>query len=479
MSLAFEETARSLLSSAGAATLSQIWRIGVTLATHIALRRMIPPEELGPWFWIEPFFLILALVRDLGVPAHVVRDPRRPYGDFLRLQLTWGLAFAALIFVAAPWLARAYHDPEAPMVEMIRVLSAFLAVQGLGAVPLIYFEAELQVVKAIPAELARNAVFAVVSLSLAWTGFGVWSAVLAHLVAGIVFNAMLWWAVRPALANGRLRLEMGTIELRRLGWIGVPLMVMAVLEQLVLKLDAFVLGLRFPNEVVGTAGLAAFAVFFFSRLLADPIGRALYPAFVRYTHRPKRAFEAYETATLILASFSTPCCFFLFVNAEALVWILGGEEWTGAAGYLRILSLVPLLRPLTMFGLEYLLTHHRDRLLIVYTATNFVTLSGAGLLLTRTQLGPEGMAVAGYFPLGVLVLAWAIRRLDPRGLARLCLRLSGLYATTAALFLPTHLWVDGTWWRFGISSVAGLVTLAYAWSRFGDATLRFFRDQEE
>ena len=69
-----EDTARALLSSAGAASVSQVWRVGVTLATHIALRRMIPPEELGPWYWLEPCFLLLSLVRDLGVPAHVVRD---------------------------------------------------------------------------------------------------------------------------------------------------------------------------------------------------------------------------------------------------------------------------------------------------------------------------------------------------------------------------------------------------------------------
>ncbi|MEM8931863.1 MAG: oligosaccharide flippase family protein, partial [Acidobacteriota bacterium] len=236
-----EDTARALLSSAGAATVSQIWRVGVTFATHIALRRMIPPDEFGPWYWLEPCFLLLSLVRDLGVPAHVVRDKDKPYGDFLRLQLTWGLTFVGLVFIGAPVLASLYHDDSAPMVALIRALCVFLLVQGLGAVPLIYFEAELKVAKTIPAELARNTVFAVVALGLAWSGYGIWSAVIAHISAGAVFAAMLWWAARHDLRTGEFSLAFRVADLGHLVTVGIPLMVMSILEQAVLKLDTLVL----------------------------------------------------------------------------------------------------------------------------------------------------------------------------------------------------------------------------------------------
>ena len=105
-----EETARKLVTSAGAATVSQVWRIAVTFLTHMALRRMLTPEELGPWVWAEPLFIILAQVRDLGVPGHVVRDENKPYGNFLRLQVTWGFFFTTLVFFGAPLIARFYED---------------------------------------------------------------------------------------------------------------------------------------------------------------------------------------------------------------------------------------------------------------------------------------------------------------------------------------------------------------------------------
>lgn len=472
----FEETARKLVTSAGAATVSQVWRVAITFLTHMALRRILSPEELGPWVWAEPLFIILAQVRDLGVPGHLVREQERPYGNFLRLQVTWGFFFTGLVFFGAPWLARFYEDSSAPIVDMVRALCVFLVVQGLGAAAMIYFEAELEVIKTIPAELARNAVFAVLSLGLAWGGHGVWSVVIGHITAAAVFAAMLWWAAWKEQRAGRLSLRRFP-QTGRLIWLSLPLMVMAVLEQMVLKLDAFILALSFPSDVVGTAGLAIYAVFFFSRLLADPVGRALYPALVRYAQKPARAFEAFRLATLFLASMAAPLAFFLYVNAELAALFLGGEKWVGAADYLRFLSLVPLMRPLSMFGLELLLTRHMDRLLILYTLANLLSLGTLGWILVQTPLGANGMAIAGYFPLGILFLAWGVHRMSPDGFGVLLRQLGELYLVAAVLFVPLAYFfaADALAGRFLGSVAAGLIAVGWAWKRFGSAFAIFLR----
>lgn len=473
--MGIEAIAGRVMMSAGAASLSQVWRIGVTFATHMLLRRLIPPEEMGVWTWAEPLFLLLAQVRDLGVPGHIVRDEDKPFGNFLALQAAWGGTLSTLVFVGAPILALAYHDTDDAAPAVIRALCLFLFVQGLGAVPMVWFESEIQVQRTIPAELARNAAFAALSLWLAWRGHGVWSLIIAHIAAATLYTIVLWWsAVRSKIV---LRWSSGST--RRLVWVSLPLMVMSILEQAVLKLDAFVLGLRFDSAIVGTAGLAVFAVFFFPRHLADSIGRALYPAFVRYDAQPGRAFEAFRVATVFLSSLAVPMAFFLFVNAEAVALFLGGREWIGAADYLRILSLVPLVRPLAMFGLELLLTRHMDRVLLVYTLLNLVTLAGLGLWLTTTGLGANGMAVAGYFPLGILVLGWGIHRLAPKRFWKLLGELLQLDVVAALLFVPIALFVplDALWTRALLSVAAGVVAVGYSWLRFGGAWTAFVRGQ--
>ena len=56
-----ERTPIRLLRSASAATVSQAWRIGVTLLTYMALRRVIPPEEMGTWNWALALFVLSAV----------------------------------------------------------------------------------------------------------------------------------------------------------------------------------------------------------------------------------------------------------------------------------------------------------------------------------------------------------------------------------------------------------------------------------
>ena len=465
-----DNIANRLVRSAGAATLSQVWRIAVTFLTHMALRRMITPEEFGPWTWAEPLFIILAQFRDLGVPGHLVRDRSKPYGNYLALQIGWGGVLSSILFLGAPIIALAYASRTEETVQILQAMCLFLFIQGVGSVPMTYFEAELKVEKTIPAELVRNFVFAALALGLAWNDYGVWSLVLAHLAAGATFSLMLWWS-----AWGEIELAWMPHDFKRLLLLSYPLAFMSALEQLVLRLDPFIVGLRFEDAIVGKIGLATYAVFFFSRHLADPIGRALYPALVQYgaIHR-ERAFGAYSTATLFLLSFVVPAAFVLFANAKLAALFLGGVKWTGAKTYLQVLSLVPLVRPLNMFGLEFLLTQHRDRLLIFFSLFNLISLGGLGLYLTSTGLQEIGMAVAGYFPLGSLLLAWGIAQISPIGFRQLLRQIGELYVIAALIFLPVLLISDEqAWIRLAASCAAGLAVLGYMWWRRGAAFAAF------
>jgi len=468
-----QNIARQFLSSASAATLSQLWRIGITFLTHLALRHMVPPEQFGLWNWVDPLFFTLAQLRDLGVNGQVVRDKRRPFGNFLQLELLWGGFFTALVFFGAPALANLYEDHSVPVVAVIRAMCIFLFVHGLGMVPTIFFEVELKVLRTVKAEVLRNTVFALISLSLAWFGYGVWSAIIGHVVASTLYSVMIWIEAWREITLTRIP------ETWRLVWSSLPLMVMSMLEQTVLRIDYFVLGARFSTAVVGFAGLAWQAVFFFSRMLADSVGRSLYPALVRYGDEPRRAFDAYRVATVFMMSLSVPLAFFLFGNADFVVQVLGGKGWEGAAEYLRWLSLVPLARPFTMFGIELLLTLHLDRWLLLSTLLNLISVGGLGLLLTQTAFGPLGMALAGYFPLGMLVFLWAVRHAAGASLWALCRQLFELELVGALLFLPLDFLIppEESMRRFASFCLAGCLYLGYAWWRNNTMFRRFVRGE--
>jgi O-antigen/teichoic acid export membrane protein len=473
--MSVKDIAGGLLRSTGAATLSQVWRYGVAFVTRVILRRLLAPGAWGVWHWaVDAVFGLLAQLRDLGLPAHVVRTRPRPYGNFLAVEVVWGAALGLGVLAFAPMVARLFPEAPAELATVLRVLVVFFLFEGLARVPLTFFEAELAIHRALGPELARNLCWAVGSIALALLGFGLWSLILAHVVATALFAGLLW-----ARAWGRMPLTWVTGGTLPLVMAGLPLMVIACLYLLQAYGAFFILGLRFPEDDLGSFGFGLELAFLVARVLELPIRRPLYPALVAFRDHPPRFAETYRLATVLLLALQIPTALFLFANAEAIILLLLGEDWLVASTYLRILAFALVLQPFGRAAEDVLLARNRERLVIVAISLNLVALVGLGFWLT-TLLGPVGMAWAHLFPVGELVVVWAIRRATPEGFRNLLPDLAWLYLTPLPLFAAAALVTPGAGWpRLAVTALAGALTAAvYLW-RFGSGFARFFSLREE
>ena len=467
--------ARRLLRSSSAATFSQVVRMVVTFGTQMVLRRLILPEDWGLWHWAVDFlFVLFAQMRDLGVPAHVVRDRDRPYGTFLGLQIGWGAFLALAIAMAAPWLAATAADPHPAAIPVLQALTLFLLLEGLGKVPLTFFEAEIALERALVPEVARNLVYAAVAILLAWRGFDIWSLVIAHLVSTALFTFLVW---RRAWGEMPLDRPKDAPEVGRLVVVSLPLMLMAFLLLGIEWVDIQLATVLFSAKIVGFYGGALYLATMAPRAIEWPLRRALYPSFVAVRADPERFFETYRLATVLLIALLTPVAWGLYWNAETILVVLWGEDYRAAAGFLRLLGFVPLVQPFVRCAEDVLLARHEERILIAATTINVIVLVVAGILL-GSHIGPIGIAWAKLLPIGSLLVTWSIYRAHPPGFRRLCGDLLFVYAVGAALFAAAAWIAPGPGWRFLLCTVAGLAGLAIVAWRFGDGFRVFFRQED-
>lgn len=469
-----ESTERRFYRSAAAASLSQVWRIGVTLGTRIILRRLVDPADWGLWDWSLKLFLILGAIRDLGLLYHVVRDKRRPYGNLLALEAGWGglLALAAIIF--APLLAQGLVHPHPQVVPVIQALAVFLWLEGMASVPKTYFECELEIGRTVLPEILRNFLFAAVAVTLAWLGYGVWSLLAAHLLGTAVYAVLLWMRAWGKMPFTWLQGEMGSL-LRQ----STPLAVIWFLIILVHNIDPLILGRRFTTTVIGEYTFAYEFAFMAVTILQPAVGRALYPALAALAHSASKMFEAYRLGTLLLSAIEVPAACFLLINAEATILILGGQSWEMAPTFLRVLALAPLIDPFTRLGGEVLKIHRKDRWWIL---SSLATLASFGVLgwIATGRFGAVGMAWINFLPLGALIMAWALHRIDASGFRRLVANLGWIYLPAVVPFAAC--WVvagDRMWLRLGLGILAAFVSLAISYWRFGDSFRDFLREPEE
>ena len=466
------DTTRRFLHSSGAAIFSQGWRVIVTFGVLLIVKRLIPAADWGLWDWALPVFLILGAVRDLGLVFHVVRVKPRPYGNLLALELVWGGAMVALAFFAAPFLARGFSEPHPDIVPVIRALTLFLFFEGISTVPRVYFESELKIGRAVAPEVVRNLFMAVISVSLAVLGFDVWAMVIGHVASTGLYAVMLWWR---AWGEMPLRFERG--ETLRLIRQSMPLAVIWFLIILVRHVDPLILGWRFESAVVGNYTFAYQNAFRVSEIVSPAVGRALYPALVAFRQEVSRLFDAYSLATLFIQALEVPAAYFLCLNAELTLLILGGPQWLegGAPTYLRILCFAPIIEPFSRLGGEILKVQHRDGLWILCNCLTLASFVVGGFVLTGL-IGPVGMAWINLLPLGGVVMIRALYRVAPASFMGLAKKLLFVYILPMPLFAAAYFAAgDHLWLRFGLSLLATGISVAIFGRRFGGDFVAFFQ----
>jgi O-antigen/teichoic acid export membrane protein len=469
-------TSGRLLRSAGAATVSQFWRVGVVFLTQLVLRRLLPAEAWGTWWWIDAVFLVLAQLRDLGMPAHFIRLTERPYGTFLRFELVWGAALAVFAAGLAPWLARLHQGDPALTTALLQSACLFLFLEGLAKVPLTWFEAELRIAAAVPAEVARNLTYMLVAILLALAGAGAWSFLLAQLAGVVIYVVLLWWRAwgeLPLAQSG----ETGVLLRGALPLAGVALLVTGVS-----KVDAFVLGGLVDVDRQGAYNFAyQVGVMLLANVVVLAFRRALYPALVAYREQPELAFRAYHLTTLALVCLEIAAAGFLWLNAELVLAVLGGRRnWDLAevAGYLRLLVLAPLVQPFARCAEDVLIAQRRDGALIALNLLTAGSYTVLGAVLT-SRFGAIGMAWANLVPLGSLVAVWAIWSWSARGLRQLGSDLLRAYLVGGVIFVPAIVAAEqlalGPVGRAGLGLLAVASAAFFFHRRFGTAYLAFFR----
>lgn len=455
-------THQRVFRSTVAAYAIQIARLLIGFGTRLVLARLILPEGHGLFELALRIVTVAAAVRDLGLPYQMVRDDRRPYGTVLAFTLGSGTVITLLLIAAAPLAG--ILTPDLPTV--LRVMAVWVLLDGLAVVPKAFFERELTIQRLVGPEVARVLLFGVVSIGLSLLDWGFWSFVAGELVSVLVYGLWAWaGAWRKFSFQAELHLLPDLIrQSSYLFWIWL-------LVQLVTYIDIYIIEWFGNTKEVGLY-TNAYRTMYLTVPIAYP--RALFPTLVAYLNDRPRFLEAFRLGAVQLLSLQVLAAYFLVFNAEKSISILYGGEWLAAAPMLQLLVFVPLFDPFSIVGGEMLKARNEDRLWLIITALNLISLVGFGILLTR-QWGALGMAAANCLRLGNLLMLWRVRGVFGDRFKSLLGDLAFLYLAPLPFFaLAAWLLPSDSWPRFAASIAAALLAAGALAARYWRPFRTFF-----
>ena len=305
---------------------------GVTFVVSIVLARLLDPSVYGTIALVTVFTTIMQVFVDSGMGNALIQKKDADDLDFSSVfyfNITICVFLYCVMFIAAPFIAAFYKIPE--LTSVVRVLSLVLIISGVKNVQQAYVSRNMLFKKFFFATLGGTIGAAVVGITLAYLGYGVWALVAQMLFNALVDTIILWitvkWRPKPMFSFERIK------GLFSYGW---KLLASALLDTVYNDLRQLIIG-----KLYSSADLAQYNQGKkFPQLIVTNINTSIDSVLLPTMSKAQDNAETVKSMTRRAIKISTyimmPCMMGLAVCAEPLVKIILTEKWLPCVFFLRI-----------------------------------------------------------------------------------------------------------------------------------------------
>jgi O-antigen/teichoic acid export membrane protein len=331
-----------VVSSGFVTILAQGVKFALTLASTMALARLLLPEDFGLVAMVTTIIGFLRVFKDAGLSTATVQREGITHAQVSNLfWINAGLSCAAglVVVVSAPAVVWFYREPR--LFAITLTLSVTFLLTGLTVQHMALLNRQMRF-KAIAAiEIGSMLAGSSVGIGMAWLKGGYWSLVWSQLTMSVVGFLLTWlfsgWRPQRPTRNSGIRPLLG---------FGVNLSASSFLYSLTSGADSLLIGRFYGPGPVGLYSRAGAMIRRPLEQFLSPISSVFLPALSRVQAQPERYRRTFLQAYEVIA---LPGFFFtgLFLAlARPLTLVLLGPKWEQAAAIFGWLTLGMLYAPL-------------------------------------------------------------------------------------------------------------------------------------
>ncbi len=276
----------------------------------------------------------LAVFKDLGLGAALIQKQgniEAAADTVFTLNLMVGCLLTILVFPIAPFVAAYFGDPQ--IIPILRWLGISFLINSLGAIHVIRLRRALNFRQKLIPDLGSAVIKGVISISMALSGFGIWSLVVGQL-SGAATSAVLAWTVLPWRPKIRIR----GIHTRALLKYGASVTGSDFIGVVFENLPAVIVGKIYGMALLGVYSLAYRLPEMMIISILWVIGGVIFPAFSAIQNHAGNLIRGFLTTIRLMQIVATPLCLWLIIVADPLIRTLFGEQWLDAIPLLQILA---------------------------------------------------------------------------------------------------------------------------------------------
>lgn len=334
-----QKVAGGLFWSYGERIMAQL----VSLIVSIVLARLLDPENYGVISIVMIFITFCDAIVTGGFGNAIVQKKDADELDvntMLCCSVATSILLYIIIFCAAPYIASFYNMPI--IRPILRVLGLRLLISGVNSIQRAWIQKRMLFKRFFISTSFGTIISAVVGISMAYMGKGAWALVGQYLTNSFIDTTVLLitndWKPRFQFSWKRAK------EMLSYGW---KVLVTTVVYTIEGDLRSLIIGKKF-----GSADLAYYdqGKKFPNLLVTNintSISNVMFPVLSECQNDPTHLKQLCRRAVRIGIYLLSPLLIGLMGVADTFVIAILSEKWAPCIPFLRILTLVFLVRPFT------------------------------------------------------------------------------------------------------------------------------------
>lgn len=330
----------------------------ISFGVSIALARLILPEEFGLLGLVYLFVGVGTVLINSGLANSLIRTKNPNDEDYSTVfYYNLGLSFLifTILFFSSPYISDFYKEDRLTLV--IRLYSLTFIFDALGSIQKTILTINLDFKKQMMVTIPSLIMSSIVSVTLAYMGFGVWSLVWGAIVSSL-FVALQYWFYskwKPVLVFSKRKFKKHFL-------FGYKLTLAGIINIITNNIYYVIIGKFFTLKEVGYYQRAESLKDLPVSSLSMVLDKVTYPIFAKIQEDSSKLKNAYKQVMQMAVFIIAPTIAILIVIAKTLFISLFTEKWLEAAPYFQIIAVGSVLYPIQVYNVNILKIKNRTDL---------------------------------------------------------------------------------------------------------------------
>lgn len=375
----------TFLSASFWSFLQQFGFIAINFVVSIILARILMPSDFGIVGIALIFNGFANIISDGGLSSSLIRTKNVDETDYSVVFITnlvVSILLYFLIFISAPFIAEQFNNLE--LIVIIRVVALSIVISSLTIIQSVKLTKELQFKKKLILGLPALLISGIVSLYLAYNGFGVWSLIFKDLAFSTLVGALLWidskWVPKFEFSYSKFKYHFNY---------GYKLLLTDLLAKVFNDSYTIIIGKFFSVTQLGLYSRAKSLAELPNGVVFSAINRVMFPLLAQVNDDDQRLKYIYSQIIKRVAFILIPLLTLLLIFAKPIIIFLLTEKWIDAVPYFQILTLAAIMSPLQSYNLNICKVKGRSDLVLKLSIIKYI-LTGLSLF-TSIWFGIYGL----------------------------------------------------------------------------------------